>query len=54
MEFLNINITKDSSLLLHAIESFQLADFKENHTLLQSLQKIREQVNSSLFMNSIL
>jgi hypothetical protein len=35
MEFLDIILTKDSSLLLHAIHSpFLLADFKENYTLL--------------------
>ncbi len=34
MEFLDINLTKDSILLLHARHSpFLLADFKENHTL---------------------
>ncbi len=34
IEFLDINLTKDSSLLLHAIHSpFYLANFKENHTL---------------------
>jgi hypothetical protein len=27
MEFLDIDLTKDSSLLLHAIDSFLLADF---------------------------
>jgi hypothetical protein len=48
MEFLDINLTKDSSLLLHAIHSPFMADFKENHTLLwfeKSLQKIRETKN---------
>ncbi len=35
MEFLDINLTKDLSLLLHAIRSPLLqADFKENHTIL--------------------
>jgi hypothetical protein len=36
VEFLDINLTKDSSLLLHAIHSpfLLLADFTENHTLL--------------------
>jgi hypothetical protein len=35
MEFLDINLTKDMSLFLHAIHSQSLlpADFKENHTL---------------------
>jgi hypothetical protein len=40
MEFSDINLTKDSSLLLHAI---LLSALKENHTLLwftKSLQKI--------------
>ncbi len=35
MEFLDINLTKDSSLLLHAIhKSLLLADFTENPSLL--------------------
>ncbi len=35
MEFLDISFTKDSSLLLHGYsESFLLADFTENLTLL--------------------
>ncbi len=34
MEFLDINLTKDSSLLLHGYsESFLLADLTENQTL---------------------
>jgi hypothetical protein len=34
-EFLDINLTKDSSLLLHAIpKALLLEDFKENHTLI--------------------
>jgi hypothetical protein len=41
MEFLDINLTKDSSLLLHAIhQSLLLADFKENHTLLSAFTLI--------------
>jgi hypothetical protein len=43
MEFLDINLTKDSSLLLHAIHSpFYWRIFRENHTILwfkKSLQK---------------
>ncbi len=43
MEFLDINVTKYSSLLLHAIKKLVLlVDFKENHSLLwfsKSLQK---------------
>ncbi len=35
MEFLGISLTKESSLLLHAIHClFYWRDFKENHTLL--------------------
>ncbi len=58
IEFLDINLTKDSSLLLHAIHSpFYLANFKENPTLLwfnNPYKKIREIENLSLLMNSIL
>jgi hypothetical protein len=36
MEFLDITLTKDLSLLLHALQSLQLADFTENHTILYS------------------
>jgi hypothetical protein len=39
MEFLDITLKKDSSLLLHAIQgSLLLADLKENHTLFWSLK----------------
>ncbi len=31
MEFVDISLTNDSSLLLHAIHSLLLADFKENY-----------------------
>jgi hypothetical protein len=38
MEFLDINLTKDSSLLLHAIrETSILADFKSYSTLVLKL-----------------
>jgi hypothetical protein len=52
MEFLNISLTKDSNLLLHAIH----CPFKENHNLLwfsKYIQKSEKQENSSLFGNSI-
>jgi hypothetical protein len=42
VEFLDINATKDSSLLLHAIQysrSLLLADFKENQSLLSACTK---------------
>jgi len=45
MEFLDLNLTPDSSLLLHAVQSLLLADFKEHHTLLlfkNPDKKIRE------------
>ncbi len=36
MEFVNINLTNDSSFLLQlTVNTLLLADFKENHTLLQ-------------------
>jgi hypothetical protein len=54
MEFLEINLTNDSSLLLHAIHSL----FRENQKLLYSCfkntKKSTKQENSSLFVNSIL
>jgi hypothetical protein len=45
MEFLNINLSKVSSLLLHAIQysrSFLLADFKENPILLWFLKSLQK------------
>jgi hypothetical protein len=46
MEFLDINVTKDSQSLL-------LADFIENHILCTLVLKIHaKQENSILFMNS--
>ncbi len=45
-KFLEISLTKDSSLLLHAIQStfYRLSDFEDNQIflVLKSLQKIRE------------
>ncbi len=51
MEFLDVNLTKDSSLLLHAIHSpFLLySGLKKKHK-----KKFAKQENSSLFMKSIL
>jgi hypothetical protein len=58
MEFLDINLTKDLSLLLYAIynlfywrllkKTVLYTDFKDSH------KKSTKQENSSLFMNSIL
>ncbi len=42
MEFLDINLTKDSSLLLHAV-----------HSLFTDFKKTSKQENSSLFMNAL-
>jgi hypothetical protein len=59
MEFLDINLTEDSSLLLHGYsESFLLADFTENQNLhvlwfKNPYKKICELENLSLMMNSI-
>jgi hypothetical protein len=39
MEFLDINLTRDSSLLLHPIHSPFYSDFKEYHSLLGFLKK---------------
>ncbi len=58
MEFLDINVTKDSRLLLYAIHSpFYLRILQE--TIFYSgfknpYKKSAKQENSSLFMNSIL
>ncbi len=44
MEFLDISVTKDSSLLLYAVkysQSLLLADFTENHTLLWFLKSMQ-------------
>ncbi len=50
MEFLDINLTKDSSHLLHAIQDNQtLLGFKK-----YTQKKSVKQENSSLFVNSIL
>ncbi len=58
MEFLDINGTKDSSLLPHAIRSPSTGRFKRKSysSLLKkkSFQITAKQENSSLFMNSIL
>jgi hypothetical protein len=62
MEFLDIILKEDSSLLLHAFQfsqSFLLADFKENNTVLFSgfknpYKKSGKQENLSLSTNSIL
>jgi hypothetical protein len=58
MEFLDINLTRDWSLLLHPIHSLFYSDFKENNSFLgffkKSLQKSAKQENSRLFMNNIL
>ncbi len=60
MEFSDINMKKDSSLLFHAIHSLSTGGFiKENHTLLCMVLKIHtkksaKQENSSLFVNRIL
>jgi hypothetical protein len=56
MEFLDIYLTKDSSLLVHAIHSPFYSGFKENHTLLwfkNPYKKIREtrKLESTVFMN---
>jgi hypothetical protein len=58
MEFLEINLTKDSSLLIHAIHSpfywrilkktIHFSGFKSSY------KKSAKQENSSLFMKSIL
>jgi hypothetical protein len=58
MEFLDINLTKDSSLLLHAIHSLSTGGFlkKPETTLVLTIhtKKTAKQENSSLFVNSIL
>ncbi len=59
MEFLDINLTKDSSLLLHAIFTvYSTGGFyrKPYSTEVLKLHTIKsaKQENSSLFMNSIL
>ncbi len=58
MEYLDINLTEDSSLLLHAIRSLiHWRIFRKNRTLLWFLKqnkKSLKQENSRLFMNSIL
>jgi hypothetical protein len=56
MEFLDINLIQDSSLLLHAIHSpFYWRILKNTIFFLKSLtKKSMKQENSILFMNSIL
>ncbi len=57
MEFLDINLTKDLSLLLFAIHSPSTGGFEGNHTFLVFkilTKKSAKQENSILFMNSIL
>jgi hypothetical protein len=55
-----ISLTKDLSLLLHAIHNLStstvLADFKETYStlVLKTHTKNAKQENSSLFVNSIL
>jgi hypothetical protein len=52
MGFLDISLTKDSCLLLHAIQSL-LEDFKEKQNI-SLVSKSAKQENWSIFMNSIL
>jgi hypothetical protein len=57
VEFLDINFTKDSSLLLHAIHSpFYWRNLKKTILFfgLKHYKNSTKQENSSLFMNSIL
>ncbi len=59
MELLYQNLTKNSSLSLHAIHSpsLLLEDFKETHTLLwfsNPYKKYAKQGKSTLFLNRIL
>ncbi len=58
MEFLNIILTKDSSLLLHAMHAIQSPFYwrilKKTKLFLTEQKKSRKQENSSLFMNRIL
>jgi hypothetical protein len=58
MEFLGINLTKDSSLLLHAIHSPFYWRILKKKTLFSGFKnhykKYAKQENSSLFMNCIL
>jgi hypothetical protein len=59
MEFLDINLTLDSSHFLHALQSFYLQIFKENKTLPvlcfeNTYKKSAKQENLSLFVNIIL
>jgi hypothetical protein len=57
MEFLDISLTKDLSILFHAIQSFLLADLKKT-TLFSDIKnpykKIRETRKLPSVMNSIL
>jgi hypothetical protein len=57
MEFLDISLRKDLSVLLHAIQSLLLADLKKrNSSLVLKIltKKSLKQETWSLFMNSIL
>jgi hypothetical protein len=56
MEFLDINLTKDSSLLLPAIHAIQSPFYWRilQKPPLKNLTKICETRNTNLFMNSIL
>jgi hypothetical protein len=50
-EFLDINLTKDLSLFLHAIHAVpSTGGFKENQTVKSLEKKSAKQENSSLFM----
>jgi hypothetical protein len=54
MEFLDINLTKDPSLLLHGYsESLLLADFTEFSGFKNPYKKSAKQENLSLIVNSI-
>jgi hypothetical protein len=52
MEFLNINLTKNVSLLLDAIQFLLLPDFKPYSSLVLKIftEKSAKQENSSLFI----
>jgi hypothetical protein len=58
MEFLDINLTKDSSLLLHAIHSLSTRRFLKKTRLFSGFKntfnKSEKQENLNLFVKSIL
>ncbi len=57
MEFLDINLTKDSSLCSMLFTIFLLAEFKkktDSTVVKKNTKKSTKQENSSLFVNSIL